>query len=307
MSDDHTPLVPSHRSTPLFPIPAFQDSNVTLWFRQLDHSFHDSTDQLSRYNAIITAIPFTLLTRIEDELSKAEDTSTPYDYIKRVIINATSASPHDRLTAILSQQNLGDRKPTDFLQHLLSLLSPGQATLEESLIRPLFLQKLPSQVQTVLSSLPLSTPLKEIAAAADRMLQVLPLPTINSVTSPSTSLPLSTPLPIISSATVPHSSEFRVTHLERERFKISDMRSDNFQPKLDIYSYNFNTDRDLHPHLARIYLALPHGPILLHLLLTHFPTVDVIITNASNIGPLNATLPVPSNRETDHRISNGHY
>src|SRR5215469_4856636 len=221
MPDDQTPLVPSHRSTPLFPIPAFQDSNVPLWFRQLEHSFHDSTDQLSRYNATITAIPFTLLTRIEDELSKAEDTSTPYDYIKRVIINATSASPHDRLTAILSQQNLGDRKPTDFLQHLLSLLSPGQATLEESLIRPLFLQKLPSQVQTVLSSLPLSTPLKEIAAAADRMLQVLPLPTINSVTSTSTSFPLSTTLPITSSATVPHSSEFRVTHLERE---VQDLR-----------------------------------------------------------------------------------
>src|SRR5215469_1773827 len=208
MPDDQTPLVPSHRSTPLFPIPAFQDSNVPLWFRQLDHCFHNASDQLSRYHATITAIPFTLLTCIEDELTKAENTATPYDYIKEVIITATSASPHDRLTAILSLQNLGDRKPTDFLQHLLSLLSPGQVTLEESLIRPLFLQKLPSQVQTVLSSLPLSTPLKEIAAAADRMLQVLPLPTINSVTSTSTSLPLSTPLPIISSATAPHSSEF---------------------------------------------------------------------------------------------------
>src|SRR5215469_10366790 len=216
MPDDQTPPVPSHRSSPLFPIPTFQESNVPLWFRQLEHCFHGATEQLPRYHATITAIPFPLLTRIEDELSKAENTTTPYDYIKQAIITATSATPHDRLTAILSQQSLGDKRPTDFLQHLLSLLSPGQATLEDSLIRPLFLQKLPSQAQTVLSTFPLSTPLKDIAAAADRMLQVLPFPDINSVASPSASLPPSTPLPLISAATVPHPSDFRVSHLEKE-------------------------------------------------------------------------------------------
>src|SRR5215469_13805801 len=198
MTDDHASAVPSHRTTPLFPIPAFQGSNVPLWFRQLEYCFHGATDQLPRYHATITAIPFSLLTRIEDELAKAENSATPYDYIKKTIIAATSATPHDRLTAILSQQSLGDRKPTDFLQHLLSLLSPGQATLEDSLIRPLFLQKLPSQAQTILSTFPLSTPLKDLAAAADRMLQVLSFPDINSA------------------ANIPHPSEFRVSHLEKE-------------------------------------------------------------------------------------------
>ena len=216
MTDEHVSAVPSHRTTPSFPIPAFQGSNVPLWFRQLEYAFHGATEQLPRYHATITAIPFSLLTRIEDELEKAENTTTPYDHIKKAIIAATSATPHDRLTAILSQQSLGDRKPTDFLQHLLSLLSPGQATLEDSLIRPLFLQKLPSQAQTILSTFPLTTPLKVLAEAADRMLQVLSFPDIHSIASPSVSLPPSTPLPLISAANVPHSSEFRVSHLEQE-------------------------------------------------------------------------------------------
>src|SRR5215469_6385472 len=260
MPDEQTSLIPSHRSTPLFPIPAFQDSNVPLWFRQLEHCFHNATEQLPRYHATITAIPFTLLTRIEDELTKAENTATPYDYIKQVIITATSASPHDRLTAILSQQNLGDRKPTDFLQHLLSLLSPGQATLEDSLIRPLFLQKLPSQAQTVLSSFPLSTPLKEIAAAADRMLQVLPFPAINSVASPSASLPLSTPLPLISSATVPHSSDFRVSHLERE---VRDLRHEIKQLSTQIGHLQLQLQyRSRSPSPSRSYI--PRSPSRTH-------------------------------------------
>src|SRR5215469_325435 len=216
MTDGHASAVPSHQTTPLFPIPAFQGSNVPLWFRQLEYCFHGATEQLPRYHATITAIPFSLLTRIEDELAKAENTTTPYDHIKKAIIAATSATPHDRLTAILSQQSLGDRKPTDFLQHLLSLLSPGQATLEDSLIRPLFLQKLPSQAQTILSTFPLSTPLKDLAAAADRMLQVISFPDINSAASPSVSLPPSTPLPLISAANIPHPSELRVSHLEKE-------------------------------------------------------------------------------------------
>ncbi|KAG0422516.1 hypothetical protein HPB47_001666, partial [Ixodes persulcatus] len=78
----------------------------------------------------------------------------------------------------LHAEELGDRRPTQFLRHLQHLLGDKASSLDAAILRELFLQRLPTAVRVGLAAAHRLT-LAELAELADRMMEVAG-PTINA-------------------------------------------------------------------------------------------------------------------------------
>src|SRR5215469_2731324 len=171
-------------------LPPFFDGDVSLWFCTLEACFLPSDDAQTRFRYVISKLPPAILGKVRHVFPIALNALDPYTILKDEVLKVTSPSSSQRIKELLSKQSLGDRKPSEFLLHLQSLLGPSHAQLEESFTRPLFFEQMPPSVQTILSAFP-SLSLSETAAAADRILLELPPSHISVASShrPSPSFP----------------------------------------------------------------------------------------------------------------------
>jgi hypothetical protein len=107
--------------------------------------------------------------------------TNPYDTLKETLIKSTAASEQWRLQQLFQVEELGDKKPTHLLRRLNQLLG-DTTTLNESILRELFLQWLPGKIRMVLASTPSGTSLENLAEVADRVVEVA-APTVAGVTT----------------------------------------------------------------------------------------------------------------------------
>jgi hypothetical protein len=94
---------------------------------------------------------------------------------------------------LFQAEELGDKKPTQLLRRLNQLLGDS-TTLNESVLRELFLQRLPGNVRMVLASTPSGTSLDNLAELADRVVEVA-APTVAGVKTPAADPPPAPPNP----------------------------------------------------------------------------------------------------------------
>ncbi|XP_064482933.1 uncharacterized protein LOC135395772 [Ornithodoros turicata] len=80
-------------------------------------------------------------------------------------------SSQRRLQQLLTNEELGDQKPTQLLRRMRALV--GDATLDSSLLQELFLQRLPAEARRILAAAG-STSLEDLAKLADRILDHSP-------------------------------------------------------------------------------------------------------------------------------------
>ena len=121
-------------------------------------------------------------TKVRDLLLQPPN-ENPYDVLKEQLVKRTAASEQLRLQQLLSTEELGDRKPTQFLRRMQQLLggtAPGLP--DSSFIRELFLQRLPSSVRMVLASTRRDTSVEELAQIADKITEVA-TPSISAATT----------------------------------------------------------------------------------------------------------------------------
>ena len=69
----------------------------------------------------------------------------PYTKLKAELIRRTSVSEQNRLNKLLISEELGDRTPSQLLSRMQQLL--GEKQLEPSILKQLFVQRLPMNVQ----------------------------------------------------------------------------------------------------------------------------------------------------------------
>lgn len=94
----------------------------------------------------------------------------PYLTLKHQLVQRTQLSEQRHLKQLLTTEELGDRTPTQLLRKMQQLL--GDNAMDESLFCQLFEQHLPSNVRMVLASFAASMLLEEVAAMADRIMEV---------------------------------------------------------------------------------------------------------------------------------------
>lgn len=200
-------------------LPPFWNFNPKIWFLQAEAQFQLAgiTTQATQYRHVVAVLPPDVALEVADILS-APPTATPYDQLKSAILQRTMASERKRLQQLLTAEELGDRRPSQLLRAMQSLIGDRTAALDESLLRELFMQRLPAQVQMILSTAS-SLSLPELAQHADKIMEVTG-PSIAAFASASSANPLQT------SAGPPHSrptsSQEQIQALRDEVRQLSD-------------------------------------------------------------------------------------
>lgn len=161
-------------------LPPFWPNKPAVWFAQVEAQFEiagivaDST----KYNYIVGQIDYKYAGEIEDILIDPPKKGSQYETLKTELIKRLSLSEEQKVRKLLSDEEIGDRKPSQFLRHLKSLA--GASLSDLNILKQLWLRRLPQNVQVILASQPELT-VEQLASLADKITELTGQP--NSVCS----------------------------------------------------------------------------------------------------------------------------
>ena len=145
------------------------------------------TTEATKFAYVIASLQPEVALEVRDLLVQPPS-AEPYTKLKAALVKRTSVSEQQRLNKLLTSEELGDRTPSQLLRKMQQLL--GTATLEGTILRQLFLQRLPVNVQLILASTSEKLDIDELAALADRIVEVAAPASIRQIdTSPRPSIP----------------------------------------------------------------------------------------------------------------------
>ncbi|XP_052749151.1 uncharacterized protein LOC128200273 [Galleria mellonella] len=93
-----------------------------------------------------------------------------YEKLKTELIKRLSASREKQVKQLLMHEELGDRRPSQFLRHLQSLAGPN---VPEDFLKTIWTSRLPRNVQTVIAAQPTAS-LEVLSDLADRIQDIAP-------------------------------------------------------------------------------------------------------------------------------------
>ncbi|XP_025264176.1 uncharacterized protein LOC112637821 [Camponotus floridanus] len=131
-------------------IPPFWSEDPELWFAQLEEQFMLGaiTDDDVKYGYVLSKLEPRQAREIKDVITNPPS-SNKYPAIKHALIQRLTDSQEQRIRQLLEREELGDRKPSQFLRHLSTLAG---TTVSDDLLRTLWLGRLPPQTSSASSS-----------------------------------------------------------------------------------------------------------------------------------------------------------
>jgi len=191
IEDDET-----HVSKIAVRIPPFWPEEPELWFMQLEGQFTlcGITDDEAKYAHVLSKIEPTQAREIKDVITRPP-TTDKYRTLKRILIQRLTDSQEQRIRQLLEREELGDRKPSQFLRHLCTLAG---STVPNDLLKTLWLGRLPAHMQAILATRT-EDRLEDIADQADRIHEIGARAMV-ATTTPSTTQLQTLPQPSTSQA-----------------------------------------------------------------------------------------------------------
>ncbi|KAL0820942.1 hypothetical protein ABMA28_005599 [Loxostege sticticalis] len=152
-------------------LPPFWADRPAIWFSQAEAQFDIAgiTSDATKYNYIISQLDQRLALEVEDIITNPPKTEERYTKLKQELIRRLSMSEEQRVRQLISEEELGDRRPSQFLRHLRSLA--GAALSDDNILRQLWMRRLPTPVQAILAS-QAELSLDKIADLADKVSEV---------------------------------------------------------------------------------------------------------------------------------------
>lgn len=147
-------------------VPSFSPEDPELWFALLEGQFetHGVTEDSSKFIHVTNNLDLQYAKAVKDIIVKPP-AEKRYDRIKAELIKRLSASHEKKVKQLLTHEELGDRKPSQFLRHLQDLAGPS---VPDDFLRSIWCNRLPHNIQTVLASQS-SQSLEQLADLADRI------------------------------------------------------------------------------------------------------------------------------------------
>lgn len=144
-------------------LPPFWPERPALWFSQAEAIFETAgiTRDSAKYGYVVSQLPEKFAAEVEDIITNPPN-EDKYQYLKSELIRR-------RIRQLLGKEELGDRKPTQFLGHLRAIA--GHSLHNETILKQLFFRRLPSNVQNIFAG-HTDLPLEKLASLADRILDV---------------------------------------------------------------------------------------------------------------------------------------
>lgn len=144
-------MSPDFRSCKL-KVPEFSPEDPEIWFALLESQFetlHITEDNV-KFNSVINNLDIHHAKSVKDIILNPP-IEHRYFKIKSELIKRLTASHERKVKQLLTHEELGDRKPSQFLRHLQDLAGP---TTPEEFIKSIWTNRLPTNIQTVLASQP---------------------------------------------------------------------------------------------------------------------------------------------------------
>ena len=165
-------------------IPVYNRSDPQLWFLMCESTFalatpKPITESVTKYNYIVSHLPPDIASLVRDLLMKPDSTD-PYVKLKAELILRSGESAQQEIRQLLSGEELGNRKPSELLRNMKRRAET--LNVPDNLMLELFLQRLPSSVQSILAAVSDLT-LEKAAEISDRILEVTPSPMENFAVS----------------------------------------------------------------------------------------------------------------------------
>lgn len=147
----------------------FWKKKPDLWFVQMEAQFLTAgiTVDDTRYNYVIQCLDDDSLTEASDIILNPPAMDR-YAVLKDRLLRSFADSADKKLRKLLNEVDLGDRRPSQLLRRMRDLAQNGAS---EEVLKSLWLQRLPQQVQAILASS--KHELEELAQLADRITDVL--------------------------------------------------------------------------------------------------------------------------------------
>jgi hypothetical protein len=145
-------------------LPAFWKQSPRYWFTHAESVFanHRVNTNTSRVNFVIGALDEEGVRTVGDLLGP----TASYDTIRTRLIDAYDLPKSVRFREIVKPGGMGDRRPSQLLRDMRSVMPAG---IGEDALKEFWLQKLPSSVMAIISSL--DGPLDSLATRADRVME----------------------------------------------------------------------------------------------------------------------------------------
>ncbi|XP_058809509.1 uncharacterized protein LOC131674695 [Phymastichus coffea] len=182
-------------------LPDFWDFSPETWFVQVESLFdcYNVQDDSRRYNLVVAALKPDVLKELLDVTSNPP-TDGKYALIKARIVERFAKTTDERLRMLFSGINTAGKKPSQLLWEMRTLAG---ANMADSALKVKWLDLLPGSSLAVLSVLD-GTTLDEIAKAADRMFDLVP---VSQAAATTTSLSVAALHPSSSRNNSPHRSD----------------------------------------------------------------------------------------------------
>lgn len=149
-------------------LPAFWKDEPEVWFLQVEACFRicGITQDTTKFEYLIMHLDQSVLFMVKDIII-APPSSGKYETLKKRIMDSFSESAELQLKRLLGGIEMGDQKPSHYLQRMKSLAA-GKASTD--ILKTLFLERLPDKVKSILAVCETSD-LEKLALQADKIVE----------------------------------------------------------------------------------------------------------------------------------------
>lgn len=164
-------------------LPTFYPEEPDVWFDQADAQFKIAgiKEESTKFYYVIAQLEYKYACEVKD-LMRNPPKENMYQKLRQELVRRLSTSREQQVRQLLTHEELGDRKPTQFLRHLRTLAAGG---VTDEFLRSLWSSRLPAHVQAIIATQS-STSLDDVAELADKICEVATTP-VYQVASTSTS------------------------------------------------------------------------------------------------------------------------
>ncbi|KAK4872884.1 hypothetical protein RN001_014913 [Aquatica leii] len=154
-----------------FTLPPFWPEQPAAWFAQIEGQFllNGVTDDEKKYYLVTGSLDSRYVSEVLD-IIVAPPPENKYIKIKKELIDRLSTSQEKKTRQLLEFEELGDRKPSQFLRHLRGLAGK---TMPDDLLRTIWISRLPAYAQAILATVA-AQPLDDAARLADQVCETWP-------------------------------------------------------------------------------------------------------------------------------------
>ena len=144
------PIASTEISRVTLKVPPFWYESPEIWFAQIESQFTitQTTTDITRFNTVVASIEAKILTQVSDAVLNPPETNK-YANLKAEILKAFADTEHKKISKLLSNLALGDKKPSHLLNEMRRL---GGSMITEDFLKRLWLNYLPTHARAIWST-----------------------------------------------------------------------------------------------------------------------------------------------------------